>query len=609
MHSQLSDFSWAEIVAASVPALPELGFISYTIVTLGETPTMDIKFYLEATLHYAFSSTIEIYSFELRPPDPEDPIPENVDIGLTTGPGQALDQLKGWLEQCNTSHEGCIARIAHDKSPSQYPTRLVDVGTDVDPCIRLCITKNSPIQGPYLTLSHCWGKIPTIKLLSENVANMEKEIPYSALTKTFREAVIVTRNLGVRYIWIDSLCIIQNSTDDWRSEGLQMAQVYTNSYLNIAAAHSTDGHGGLFVSRDPARIQPIHIKTDWVGIGKRKLFLRDEKFWCRAVDQAPLHRRGWVLQERTLAERTVHFCTDQIFWECSDGTYSESFPSGPVYGSVFGLSSRIRFPPDDVGLHNINTWAESAWRTTLQVYSQCAITQPDDKLVAVAGIAQRLQAATGWHYIAGLWRESIPNNLHWQVLSPKEASRPENYRAPSWSWAALDAAIAPQLQIIQRPETSLKDWHVQTVTESPFSQVTDAYLRLQWTRLYAATLECDKQGICSVTLDNEVVLETTAHTEPEAITKDLGSGSFHLDTLPPPGVYTVFILPLGQDYFSTFMVSLVLTPVTGDSCGLYRRFGVHEARSISVIRFLTYENKIDQSKWYEDAEDRTIRLI
>lgn len=434
---------------------------------------------------------------------------------------------------------------------------------------------------------------------------MEKEICYQSLSKTFQEAVAVTKSLGVRYLWIDSLCIIQDSIIDWQQEGLKMSHVYSNSYLNIAAAHATDGRGGLFTTRNPDKMQPIYIDTDWNGIGKYRLFLRDEAFWNRGVDQAPLHQRGWVLQERALAKRTVHFGSDQLFWECCEGTYSETFPQGPVFGSFFGHSGRIYLPY----LERNKADADRAWRTTLEVYSRCTITQAGDKLVAVAGIAQHLQAITGHEYVAGLWSENMLDNLVWYVLSPRGTERPRSYRAPSWSWAALDAEILPQLQIFQRREASIRDWHVKTVLESPFSQITDAYLRLRWTRLYAATLKCDERGICSTKLHNKIESRTSDYTDSQVIAEDMGNKNLYPDILPPLGAFDVFFLPLGQDYYSTYMISLVLIPVRGENSGVYKRFGVHEAKSVSIIGLLNDENKENESRWYEDATDWTIRII
>lgn len=535
----------------------------------------------------------------------KDLVPHDVDFGPTTGPGRSLDQVKRWLEKCEASHE-CVAHTQINNSNYQYPARLVDTGTEQEPRIQLRITKEQHPQEPYLTLSHCWGLTPTVKLLTGNMEDMKKEIRYDALSKTFQQAVVTTRILGFRYIWIDSLCIVQDSIDDWREEGLKMTDVYTGSYLNLAAAHSKDGHGGLFQMRDPGKLQPIYINTDLEEVGNHRFFLDDESFWTRGVDQAPLHQRGWVLQERTLAPRTVHFGGEQIFWECSRRTYSENYPQGGLYGGRFGVLGRIRLP--DATDYNRKGEGESAWGRALEVYSRCAITQPGDKLVAIAGIAQRLQALTGNSYAAGLWREEMPNNLTWYVVSPRAATRPATYRAPSWSWAALDAGIKPCVAAAQRIEVSVVDCQVSNVLTSPFSQVTDAYLDLKWTRLFAATLNWDDQGRCSTIVANETRPQDVGDYQSGLIAEDLGSENMYPDVLPPPGAVDVFLLPVNQDYFSTFLVSLVLIPANGQGRGVYQRFGVHKAASQTVISWLSYE-KNSQEEWYVDVGEHAIRVV
>lgn len=235
-----------------------------------------------------------------------------------------------WLESCSQSHTSC--NFFPSTRPFRYPTRLLYVGEHSNSAIRLCITAETSPTGNYAALSHCWGSVSCIKLLMSNIENMKKEIQFDSLPKTFREAAKVARRLQISYLWIDSMCIIQDSIEDWQRESAQMDSVYNNSYCNIAAAHSVNCEGGLFVTRDPSLIEELRVETEWENLKKMKFIVNDPKFWIRRVDDAPLHHRGWVLQERILSRRTVHFGFDQILWECSENDGCETYPQGIPQG-------------------------------------------------------------------------------------------------------------------------------------------------------------------------------------------------------------------------------------------------------------------------------------
>ncbi|KAK0652382.1 heterokaryon incompatibility protein-domain-containing protein, partial [Cercophora newfieldiana] len=187
----------------------------------------------------------------------------------------------------------------------------------------------------YATLSHCWGSLQITRLLTTNQEIFKKGIQVDTLQPTFQHAIRVVRLLGLRYIWIDSLCIVQDSVIDWETESARMGKVYRHASINIAAASSLDARGGLSVGHEP------------------------------------LNLRGWVLQERLLSARTVHFTKSEIVWHCLEDLGSESVPD------------------------------------------QCGLTKEMDKLVAIFGIAADLEQLTGDQCLAGLWRSQMPSCLLW----------------------------------------------------------------------------------------------------------------------------------------------------------------------------------------------------
>ena len=161
--------------------------------------------------------------------------------------------------------------------------------------------QDGPLTSDYMTLSHCWGSSPTfLKLTLANINSMRHENHVSVLPKTFSDAIMVARYLAVRFLWIDALCIIQDSHEDWLQESALMQEVYSNSLCNIAAAKSFDNDQGLFADRDEEQLSPTTVHTTWNAMPLQEYVLISD-FWDREVIAAPLHTRAWVLQERLLA--------------------------------------------------------------------------------------------------------------------------------------------------------------------------------------------------------------------------------------------------------------------------------------------------------------------
>ena len=167
---------------------------------------------------------------------------------------------------------------------------------------------------PYTTLSHCWGQLAIKKLEKDTLKDMVKKIAISELPKTFQDAVVVTRELGIRYLWVDSLCIIQDSAEDWATESSNMRLIYKNCILNIAATAAQDSSIGCFFDRNTNIVRPCRIEITETGIYD---FLSSNA-WFDDVISAPLNQRAWVVQEQLLAPRVLHFGKTQLFWECNE---------------------------------------------------------------------------------------------------------------------------------------------------------------------------------------------------------------------------------------------------------------------------------------------------
>jgi hypothetical protein len=169
-------------------------------------------------------------------------------------------------------------------------------------------------------LSHCWGQGTSFTTTTTNILDREKGIPFADFPATFRDAITISRRLGIEHLWIDSLCIIQDSASDWLEQSGQMKQVYSNATVTLVAEASEDSHSGIFTSANAGRAKTIHIPFH-DGTGNYRGSLYSQKYaesvhpiYCYAP--GPLNSRAWALQEDVLSQRILRYASDQLFWSC-----------------------------------------------------------------------------------------------------------------------------------------------------------------------------------------------------------------------------------------------------------------------------------------------------
>jgi hypothetical protein len=176
------------------------------------------------------------------------------------------------METCEKEHDKCVNSV-----PSQLPTRVLDLDQD-KLGLSIVLIETRKVTGRYMTLSHCWGTVHPLTTTAATISKRMKGIQISDLPQVFRHAVTFTKGLGVRYLWIDSLCIIQGDPEDWAREVGMMAEIYANSYLNIAAAGAKDSHGQIFINEiqteEANRRIPNAIPVDVPKADRLKVFAR-----------------------------------------------------------------------------------------------------------------------------------------------------------------------------------------------------------------------------------------------------------------------------------------------------------------------------------------------
>lgn len=409
---------------------------------------------------------------------------------------------KSWIYDCLTSDHHKLCQRKREESLSAagvlsgpsavLPSRLIDVGPhdgSQEPKLILSSDIEMTACRNYAALSHCWGgtqlkQISTIQgqsglvpevvstaqrssptftprkplvTLSENLVERMERIPMKILPKTFQDSVTITRNLGLRYIWIDSLCIIQDSKSDWEQEAAQMADTYKNSYVTIAAESSQDSHEGILNQRildfSPIEI-PFHSRIYNLHT---TMYIRpalDDWDTCIIGPKSKLCSRAWVLQESLLAPRTIHFTSQQMMWECRSRSLAEGDMS-PIPPNVrersWSWSQNKRFLAEAAfsalqessnakGLAK-NDILYLQWYSILRDYSNRKLTFPSDIFPALAGLATEFNRRLADQYVAGLWARDLHRGLLWRVEDSERAQEAHPYRAPTWSWASIMGEI------------------------------------------------------------------------------------------------------------------------------------------------------------------------
>ncbi|KAK0712289.1 heterokaryon incompatibility protein-domain-containing protein, partial [Apiosordaria backusii] len=154
--------------------------------------------------------------------------------------------IQRWLAECDSTHQRCKTGLSGELvgRETTLPTRLLFVGLSPDSKRKLTVTEG--LRGTYTTLSHRWGSKALVQTTRANLSNHQQGVGLEKLPKTFEDAIKLTQMIGVPYIWIDSLCIIQDDPQDWANEARQMGAIYERSYLTIAASSGVDSKSGLY---------------------------------------------------------------------------------------------------------------------------------------------------------------------------------------------------------------------------------------------------------------------------------------------------------------------------------------------------------------------------
>ncbi|KAI4231912.1 MAG: hypothetical protein LQ349_005304, partial [Xanthoria aureola] len=375
----------------------------------------------------------------------------------------SLENLKQWMQECEKGHPNC----ALSQQP-RLPMRVLDVlAPGESGRVKLLETFDRP-RGRYMALSYVWGKIQSIRLAQATRNDFMKGIRMDSLPQTIKDAVQVTRALEVQYLWIDALCICQDSDPDKEMQIPYMNEYYRKAVAVISASGAADVHAGFLRRQETTsslltRIEgqtvdhhphsgliPYRIPFSCEGVDNLTLLDVDTMPHSYDYHEEPITKRGWTLQESALARRLLTFpSTGGIIMRCHDGkkfagkVLSNPFEEDPAFAY---LDTRDHSPPRQAELFQ-------HWTQVVQDYSRRSLSYPGDIFVALGALALESQIRDGvtlGKYVAGLWSNTLRKGLLWHIASPPHPDRnsylppartASNYHAPSWSWASCGQPV------------------------------------------------------------------------------------------------------------------------------------------------------------------------
>ncbi|KAK8123117.1 hypothetical protein PG984_011787 [Apiospora sp. TS-2023a] len=324
----------------------------------------------------------------------------------TVGSPQQQALLSKWLHECDQGH-GCYPWMPKGELPIM-PTRVLYVGSDNDAVLKL-IEPPRDMRKRYVTLSHCWGNLDESDKFcttTENIGEMKRGVDMTKLPKSFRHAVEIARAIKICYLWIDSICIVQDDMQDWEAEAEKMGDVYSSAYCTLAASSAESSTVG-FLDRNRPRRETATVNADGGGV----LYI------CPAIDNfhkhveaSVLNSRGWVFQERALSRRILHFTSVQMYWECGHGIRCETLAR--LRSPTAAFMSDSNFP--EAAREYFKGGRILHFQYVYQMYSKLAFSRPTDRSIALHGLEDRMGRAFRTRAAGGLLEQYRHRSLLWR---------------------------------------------------------------------------------------------------------------------------------------------------------------------------------------------------
>lgn len=375
-----------------------------------------------------------------------------------TSSPEAFKLAKHWLDKCEGSHTTC-KKFCSGEMP--LPTRVIDVG---DKTRAPFLFRSQGMKGRYCALSYCWGKATAnsdfYKTTKANLLSHENAMPLHELPATLRDAIVVARDLGFQYIWIDAICIVQDDGVEWAHEVANMQHVYAGAFFTISTVASSSSDDGLFRLRETRnstavcltyRIPKAFREYAWQA-GSTPPQIPDSPMYLVACPNilsamepsmyGPVHQRAWTLQEQMMSTRILYYGRGMLWWECFDLYASEGYP-GPLHLSDYAPWERSETKNAVRGVLT-DRWGDADvfkhWQQLVYDYTGRTMTERRDRLTAIVGLGHAMEPFMKSKFVAGVWPgDRLLESLCWEVRVYEHSMR--NPQFPSWSWASVTAFV------------------------------------------------------------------------------------------------------------------------------------------------------------------------
>ncbi|KAL0779905.1 hypothetical protein CaCOL14_004389 [Colletotrichum acutatum] len=338
---------------------------------------------------------------------------------------------------------------------------------------------------------YCWGppsvSKPQLTTTAATLADRQTKILLPEMPNTIRDAVVFARHMGIKYIWIDALCIIQDDVEDWATEAALMFAVYRHATLTLVAAAGDTSHTGFLqrTSAGPSVLVPFESKKGQGKVSGTYVLsgLNEHRTWD-ADYPSHMHTRAWAMrawtyQEDLMSTRVLYFDNHTSYFRCQSERRLEH--SSKVYDNVQKWHHLLSPAPRDISPNEAKERRESLyerWKDLIIEYTRRKLTVSNDKFSALSGLARTFSSALGDEYVAGLWKDDLIRGMLWNTVM--QPSKPKAWRAPSWSWASSDAEIAWDLRfslpLIQK--CSIEHIHIETAGSDQFGRLESAWIEL-----------------------------------------------------------------------------------------------------------------------------------
>jgi hypothetical protein len=414
------------------------------------------------------------------------------------------------MADCSENHAECPD--PRPGKPVMLPTRLIEISALGKP-ESACLRDTSGRKGYYCALSYCWGVNQPFKTTLDRYEEYFRRLPYAQLPRTITDSFQVARSLGLEYIWIDSLCIIQDDQEDVNREIKEMLHVYQNAMVTISVASPSQCGEGFLYKRHkiykspdgPFRL-PIRVDRGMMGSVFLSGFTTAWECAMEPKNKTSINYRGWTLQESALSPRLLLLTNTNMVWKCPHGFQPDLRPVPPrareyhtkdwsrdarwkLWATKIGYefmphpsAIALSQPPGSESLVSAGSKVRAGWILLIENYTARELGKETDRLPAISGIAELFAPYLGGRegYRAGLWKESLVLDLGW--YTPERfftESRVTDPRVPSWSWAAAKgqvrfpegAGLTANARLIECRTKLVSD-------EAPFGAVSEGQLHI-----------------------------------------------------------------------------------------------------------------------------------